>query len=91
MILQWGTVILYLDNPYFIVGFRRGRELYARDCQLVPSRATRLTVSEVLRYIAVPDGSTGHYHFDEYATEYAEEYLGVLLGYLSGLLPISGH
>lgn len=88
MMLQWGRAVLYLDNPYFVAGFRRGRELYARDCQLIPARATRLTISEILGYVAVPTGSTGRYHFDEAGTVQAEEYLGVFLGYLSGPLPV---
>ncbi|HJT59146.1 MAG TPA: hypothetical protein VJ761_21750 [Ktedonobacteraceae bacterium] len=89
MIFQLGTITLYIDNPYFSVGFQRGRELYARDCQLVPARQGRLSISEVLRYVAVPTGKTGHWHFDAQTADHVEEYLGVFLGYLYGALPAS--
>lgn len=89
MIFQFGNITLYIDNPYFFVGFQRGRELYARDCQFVPARKLRLSITEVLRYVAVPDGKTGHWHLDAQTTGQVEEYLGVFLGYLSGALPIA--
>lgn len=86
MIVKWGNIVLYLDNPYFFRGFQQGRELYARDCKLIPKRRIGLSISEILRYVSVPD-ETGHYHFDEQAVGQAEQYLGVFLGYLSGALP----
>ena len=63
MIFKFGNITLYLDNPYFFVGFQRGRELYARDCMLVPKRRISMSITDVLRYVAVPD-EIGHYHFD---------------------------
>lgn len=89
MIFQFGNIALYIDNPYFFVGFQRGRELYARDCQLVPARKLRLSVTEVMRYVAVPDEKTGHWHFDAKIGDHVEEYLGVFLGYLYSALPAS--
>ena len=89
MIVKWGNITLYIDNPYFFRGFNQGRELYARDCQLVPARRISLRISEVLRYIAIP-GADAHYHLDEQAQGQVEEYLGVFLGYLSSALPGSG-
>lgn len=86
MILQWGNVVLFLDNAVYVDGFKRGRELYARDCRLVPSRAAQLKISEVLKYVVVPDG-TG-YRFDVAALERPEAYLGFLMGYLAGSLTI---
>ena len=91
MLIQIGTVTLYMDNPYFVEGFKRVQELYKRDCQLVPSRMTRLNVSEVLRYVAAKDvRGTGNYYFDEHAVMHAEEYIGVFMGYVSGTLPLLG-
>jgi hypothetical protein len=87
MIVKWGNITLYIDNPYFFVGFQQGRALYERDCRSVPKRRIGLSITEVLRYVAVPDESTGHYHFDDAAMGQAEQYLGVFLGYLSGALP----
>lgn len=91
MLLQIGTVTLYMDTPSFVEGFKHGQELYQRDCQLVPSRIARLNVSEVLRYVAAKDvRGTGNYYFDEYAVMHAEEYIGVFMGYVSGTLPLLG-
>jgi hypothetical protein len=90
MIIRWGNIVLYLDNAYFARGFNQGRELYARDCKLVPKRRISMSITDVLRYVAVPD-EIGHYHFDDQAKEQAEQYLGVFLGYLSGALPIQSN
>jgi hypothetical protein len=85
MIVQWGNITLYIDNAYFARGYNQGRELYARDCMLVPKRRISMSITEVLHYVAVPD-EIGHFHFDEQAQEHIEEYMGVFLGYLSGPL-----
>ena len=87
-VVQWGRVVLNLDNVAFREGFLHGRDYYAIDATEEPQRATRLTAEEVLRQIAVPDAKEGHYHFDREAIEHLEEYLGVLIGYLSGPLPV---
>ena len=88
-VVQWGCVVFHLDNVAFCNGFFHGREYYEIDATMEePQRATRLTVEEVLRQIAVSDAKTGHYRFDREAIEHLEEYLGVLVGYLSGPLPI---
>jgi hypothetical protein len=87
MIVQWGNITLYIDNAYFFKDFQQGTELYARDCMLVPNRRISMSITDVLRYVAVPD-EIGHYHFNKQAQEHIEEYLGVFLGYLSGPLPI---
>lgn len=88
-VVQWGRVVFHLDNVAFCQGFLRGRDYYELDAtQEEPHRASRLTVEEVLRQIAVPDAKTGHYYFDREAITYLEEYLGVLVGYLSGPLPV---
>jgi hypothetical protein len=87
--VQWGRVVIHLDNVAFCNRFLRGREYYEIDATMEePQRATRLTVEEVLRQIAVPDAKTGHYYFDRDAIKYLEEYLGVLIGYLSGPLAV---
>jgi hypothetical protein len=86
MIIRWGNITLYIDNPYFARGFLAGRELYERDCKLVPKRRISMSISDVLRYVAVPD-EIGHYRFDEQAVGQAEQYLGVFLGYLGSALP----
>jgi hypothetical protein len=90
MIFKFGNITLYIDNPYFFVGFQQGRALYARDCQLVPKRRIGLSITEVLRYVAVP-GENGHFHFDEQAVGQAEQYLGVFLGYLTAALPVQSN
>ena len=88
-VVQWGNVVFHLDNVAFCRGFLHGRKYYEVDATIEePQRATRLTVEEVLRQIAIPDAKTGHYRFDREAIEYLEEYLGVLVGYLSGPLPV---
>ena len=88
-IVQWGRVVFHLNNAAFHQGFLHGREYYEIDATVEePQRATRLTVEEVLRQIAVSDAKTGHYRFDQEAIEHLEEYLGVLVGYLSGPLPV---
>ena len=88
-VVQWGRVVFHLDNVAFRQGFLHGREYYDIDATTEePQRATRLTVEEVLRQIAVPDAKTGHYYFGREAIEHLEEYLGVLVGYLSGPLPV---
>ncbi len=89
MMVRWGYVTLYIDNSHFARGYSQGRELYARDCQAVPTRRVMLNISDVLHYVAVP-GADGRYHFDEQAQGRVEEYLGVLVGYLSGALPTMG-
>jgi hypothetical protein len=88
-VVQWGRIVFHLDNVAFCQGFLHGRDYYEIDATLEePHRATRLTVEEVLRQIAVPDAKIGHYRFDREAIEHLEEYLGVLVGYLSGPLPV---
>ena len=88
-VVQWGRVVFHLDNAAFHQGFLHGREYYEVDAAIEePQCATRLTVEEVLRQIAVSDAKTGHYHFDQEAIEHLEEYLGVLVGYLSGPLSV---
>jgi hypothetical protein len=89
-VVQWGRVVFHLDNAAFCKGFLHGRDYYEIDATLEePQRATRLTVEEVLRQIAVSDAKTGHYRFDREAIKHLEEYLGVLVGYLSGPLPVA--
>jgi len=90
MIVQWGNITLYIDNPYFARGYIQGRGLYARDCQLVPARKIRLNISEVLKYVGVPDENTGHWHLDEHGQEHMEEFIGMFVGYLSGALSVTG-
>ncbi len=88
-VVQWGRVVFHLDNAAFSKGFLHGREYYELDATTEePQRATRLTVEEVLRQIAVSDAKTGHYRFDQESIEHLEEYLGVLVGYVSGPLPV---
>src|SRR2546430_3131439 len=50
--------------------------LFRSDCQAVPKRRIGLSITEVLRYVAVP-GENGHFHFDEQAVGQAEQYLGI--------------
>lgn len=89
-VIQWGRVVLHLDNVAFREGFLHGRDYYEIDAtNEEPQRATRLTAEEVLRQVAVSDAKEGHYHFDREAIEHLEEYLGVLIGYLSGPLAVT--
>ena len=53
MIIPWGKVVLFLDNPVFADGYKRGREMYHRDARMIPLRASQLRISEVLRYVLV--------------------------------------
>ncbi|MGZ3616986.1 MAG: hypothetical protein ACXWOL_09005 [Ktedonobacteraceae bacterium] len=85
--MQWGKVVLSLDNPLFADGYKRGREMYHRDCRLVPLRASQIRISGVLRYVLVPDG-TGGYRLDIVALDKPEAYMGFLVGYLSAAIPI---
>jgi hypothetical protein len=88
--VQWGSIVLSLENEAFRKGFESGRSYYFVDINGgEPQRAERLTTKELLQQIAVPDAKTGHYRFDAEGIEYLEEYLGVFLGYMSGPLPVS--
>lgn len=90
--VQWGTIILTLDNEAFRRGFLAARRWYFEDIYgqdgrkpEEPQRAFFLTSEEALRLVVTPD-SLGHYHFDEMGNENIPEYLGYLVGYLSGPL-----
>lgn len=87
MIIPWGKVVLFLDNPVFADGYKRGREMYHRDARMIPLRASQLRISEVLRYVLVPTG-TGGYRLDVVALDKPEAYMGFLVGYLSAAIPI---
>ena len=51
--MQWGNIVLLLDNPLFADGYKRGREMYLRDARMIPLRASQLRISDVLRYVLV--------------------------------------
>ena len=85
--MQWGAVVLFLDNPLFADGYKRGKEMYQRDCRLVPLRSHQIRISDVLRYVLVPDGRGG-FRLDVVALDKPEAYMGFLVGYLSAAIPI---
>ena len=90
--VQWGSVILHLDNEAFRKGFLAARQWYFADIYgevgrqpEEPQHAVELTSEEVLRLVVMPD-EQGRYHFDEMGYENLPEYLGDLVGYLAGPL-----
>ena len=85
--MPWGRVVPFLDNPVFADGYKRGREMYKREARMIPLRASQLRISEVLRYVVVPNG-TGGYTLDVVALDKPEAYMGFLVGYLSAAIPI---
>ena len=82
--VQWGSIVLLLENEEFRKAFRDGRQYYFEDINgEQPQRAARMTSEEVLRQIMGCD-EHGCFHFDEEVTSLPVTYLGILLGYMHG-------
>ncbi len=90
--IQWGNVVLYLDNETFRKGFLDARGWYFEDvygedgrAPEEPQRVQSMTSEELVRLVILPD-EQGVYRFDEMGNEHLPAYLGYLFGYMSGPL-----
>lgn len=80
--VQWGTLTITLDTQSFEHAYTMGREHHF-DTQHEDSQSVHtMTVPQVMRLVAIPDGKGG-YQFDDDPNN-AEAILGFTLGYMSG-------
>jgi len=80
--IQWGTLTVTLDTQAFEHAYTMGREHYFDTWYEDSHSVHAMTVPQVMRLVAIPDGKGG-YQFDDDPTN-AEAILGFTLGYMSG-------
>ncbi len=84
--VQWGTLTITLDTHRFERAYTMGREHYFDTIKDEPHSIHAMTVHQVMRLVAIPDGKGG-YQFDDNPND-VEGILGFTLGYMSGpMLP----
>lgn len=82
--IQWGNVILYLDNETFQRAFSQGRSMYFDDREDDLSRvAHHMNTLDAVGSVLDEDGKGG-YCFDRMAFKNPFDLLGFFLGYVSG-------
>lgn len=88
--ISWGQTTFILDQDRFLQGYHNGRRYYFEDSSPEEPSSVQISVSNLLRLIAMPD-TQGCYQLDNGLERSAfregvEELLGVLVGYLAGPL-----
>jgi hypothetical protein len=89
--IQWGTIILHLDNETFWKAFSQGRSMYFDDCEYdIAHVASHMNTLDAVGSVLDEDGKGG-YRFDRMAFKGPFDTLGFFLGYLSGPLIAESH
>lgn len=82
--IQWGTIILHLDNETFQKAFTQGRRMYFDDSEYdIPHVAHHMNALDAVDSVLDEDGKGG-YRFDRMAFNGPFDILGFFLGYMSG-------
>ncbi len=80
--VQWGKLTVILDTQPFAHAYAMGREHYFDTWHEDAPFVHAMTVPQVMRLVAIPDGKGG-YQFDDDPNN-VESILGFTLGYMSG-------
>lgn len=80
--VQWGQLTVILDTQPFAHAYRMGREHYFDTWNENTPSVHTMTVPQVMRLVAIPDGKGG-FQFDDEPNN-VESILGFTLGYMSG-------